>query len=74
MGSIISYDVMERHIELKKALLDLGYNTTLFHPSKTPEEAAIDVQNICKKLAIRLEKCIATDLIEWFIFPNDFRR
>jgi hypothetical protein len=62
MASIISYDVLEKHIEVRRALLDLGYNTTLYHPKKTPEEAAIDVQNICEKLAIQLERCIATDM------------
>jgi len=64
--------VVDKHGELRRALLDLGYNTTLYHPGKTPEEAAIDVQNICDQLDIRLKRCIATDMVEWFILPDDF--
>ena len=71
MASIVSYDVLEKHFELRKALLNLGYNITFYHPKKTPEEATIDVQNICESLAIRLERCIATDMIDWFVFPED---
>jgi hypothetical protein len=72
MASIVTYDILEKHVELKRALLDLGYNVTMCHCNKTPDEAAIDVQNICEKLDIRLEKCIATDMINWFIFLDDF--
>ena len=67
MASIVTYDVLEKHLELRKALLDLGYSTTLYHATKTPEEVTIDVQNICEKLQIHLAKCVATDLIKWHV-------
>jgi hypothetical protein len=70
MASIVTYDVLERHIELRKELLDLGYSTTLYHAIKTPEEAAIDVQNICEKLQIHLAQCVATNLIKWFVIRD----
>jgi hypothetical protein len=69
MASIVTYDVFEKQIELRKALLDLGYRTTLYHSAKTPEEATIDVQNICKKLQIHLAQCVATNLIKWVRDP-----
>jgi hypothetical protein len=70
MASIVTYDVLVRHIELRKALLDLGYSTALYHATKTPEEAAIDVQNICEKLQIHLAQCVATNLIKWFVIRD----
>jgi hypothetical protein len=62
MASIVTYDVWEKHIELRKALLDLGYSSTLYHATKSPEEAIIDVENICKALQIGLAQCVATKL------------
>ena len=70
MASIVTYDVLERHIELRQALLDLGYSTTLYHATKTPEEVAVDVQNICEKLQIHLAQCVATNLIKWCVIRN----
>jgi hypothetical protein len=72
MASIISYDIVDKHRELRRALLGLGYNTTLYHPEKTLEEAAIDVQKICDQSDIRLKRCIATDMVKWFILPDGF--
>jgi len=75
MASIVTYDIPEKHRELKKILFELGYkdqipgekckiiffpNTTLYHPSKTPEQLREDVQAVCKRLSIHLERCIAT--------------
>jgi hypothetical protein len=70
MASMVTYDVLERHIELRNALLDLGYSTTLYHATKTPEEATIDVQNICEKLQIHLVQCVSTNLIKWFVIRD----
>jgi hypothetical protein len=70
MASIVTYDVLEKHIELRKALLDLGYSTTLYHATKTPEEATIDVQTICEKLQIHLAKCVATNLNKWYVIGD----
>jgi hypothetical protein len=65
MASILTFDVAEKHIELKKALIDLGYNTTLYHPNKTPEQAVVDVQMVCERLKIHLDHCLATNWIKW---------
>jgi hypothetical protein len=70
MAAIVTYDVLEKHIELRKALLNLGYSTTLYHATKTPEEAIIDVQNICENLQIHLAQCMATDLIKWHLIHD----
>ena len=70
MASIVTYVVLEKRIELRKALLDPGYNTTLYHATKTPEEAAIDVQNICLKLQVHLVQCVATNLIKWHVIGD----
>lgn len=70
MASIVTYDVLEKHVELRQALLDLGYSTTLYHATKTPEEVAADVQHVCEKLQIRLAKCVATNLIKWCVIRN----
>jgi hypothetical protein len=75
MASIVTYDVPEKHGELKDELFTLGYldqipgtkceiiylpYTTLYHETKTPKEAVKDVRNICKSLKIKLERCVAT--------------
>ena len=76
MATIVTYDVPTKHTELKKILLELGYkdqipgvqnckiiylpNTTFYHSSKTALQAREDVQAVCKKLQVNLERCIAT--------------
>ncbi len=80
MASIATYDIPSKHEELKKELFDLGYkaqiagtnceliyfpNTTVYHETKTPREARENVQTICVKLKIKLERCIATSWIGW---------
>lgn len=76
MASIVTYDVPKEHVKLKKAMFELGYlekisgtscsiiyfpNTTLYHQSKTPEQAVEDVKQVSKKLGIELERCVATN-------------
>lgn len=75
MAIIVTYDVPQRHTELKEALLKAGYrdkisgtncktiyfpNTTLFHHQKTAEVAREDVKAECRKLGIDLDRCVAT--------------
>ena len=75
MPSIITYDVPSKHVELKEALFKLGYkdqisgtkceviyfpNTTLYHETKSPEQALKDVQANCKHLSVKLYRCVAT--------------
>lgn len=40
-------------------------NTTLYHPTKTAEQARIDVQTACKNLNIELERCVSTLWTGW---------
>jgi hypothetical protein len=67
MASIITYNVSEKHIELKNELLRMGYHTTLYHALKTPEQASQDVQVVCQKLQIDLAQCMSTDCNRWYI-------
>jgi len=89
MASIVTYDVPEKHREVKKALFALDYkdqvagvsckiiyfpNTTVYHSTKTPKEARTDVQAICTKLEIDLERCVATIWDDWSaICGEDFK-
>jgi len=80
MASIVTYDIPSKHVEFKKEMFALGYkdqitgnvckiiyfpNTTLYHPSKTPNTARVEVQSVSKKLNIELERCIATIWEDW---------
>jgi hypothetical protein len=80
MPSLVTYDVPEKHVELKKKLFKLGYlaqistqscptfyfpNTTFYHSTKTPLQAREDVKAICKKIQIDLERCVATIWDSW---------
>ena len=40
-------------------------NTTLYHPSNSAEQALEDVKEVCKKLGIKLERCVATIWENW---------
>lgn len=73
MPAIVTYEVVEKPLELKKALLDLGYKTMLYHAEKTPEEAIMDVEKVCEELAIGFKRCIASDMIEWFMVADESR-
>lgn len=82
MGVVVTYDVPSKHVELKNELFKLGYkdqipgiknckiiyfpNTTLYNESKTSEQAVSDLQNICQKLSIELERCVATIWDQWY--------
>jgi len=80
MAIIITYDVPSKHVELKAAMKKMGYvdqipgetckiiyfpNTILHHSSKTASEARDEVQEVCTKLGIELERCVATLWTGW---------
>jgi len=80
MAIIITYDVPSKHMELKEALLNKGYqdqipgktcktiyfpNTTLYHSSKSASAAREEVKAECKTLNITLDRCVATKWDDW---------
>jgi hypothetical protein len=79
MAIIISYDIPTKHQEFKNAMLQLGYkdqipgevckviyfpNTTLYHGTKSTDEALKDAKNECEKLRVSLERCVSTKWID----------
>ena len=72
---ILCYNIAEKHEEVKKALLDMGYfedfwifktekkytltEGTLWHPKKRVSEATKDIKAICNRLNIVLQKSFA---------------
>ena len=74
MAIIITYDIPSRHTDLKQELFKLGYaeriinngrfiflpNTTVYHSTKTAQQGKEDVQRVCIRLNIQLERCIST--------------
>lgn len=81
MGTIITYDVDDKHGKVKEKMLDLNYkdeiynsslrkwvylpNTTLYHTSKEPDEAIEEIKSICEELEVQLTKCIAIERENW---------
>lgn len=79
MASIITYDIVNKHTEVKEAMYTLGYdnkfwydnkwvylpNTTLYHPTKTPTTGRDELRQVCFRLSVTLEKCFATDINNW---------
>ncbi len=71
---LISYDINKSHVLVKTALERLGYlehfrnpndprsyilpNTTLWHPSKSSNQAMIDLKSVCQNLQVTLEKAV----------------
>lgn len=71
---VVSYDVDQKHTTVKEEMLELGYydnwnygegpiyqmpNTTLWHKSKSSNAAIRDIENICYKLGVTLDKAVA---------------
>ena len=71
---IISYDINKLHTSVKDEMFKIGYydnwhygkgptyympNTTLWHKEKTSEGAINDLQRVCNRLGVKLEKAIA---------------
>lgn len=76
---LISYDVSDKNPEVKAALKALIYydafkigdkqydlpNTTLWHKSKTSDEAMADMKKVCSDLKVKLEKAVAVKATEF---------
>lgn len=76
---LISYDVNTKNPEVKAALLRLNYyeafnqggknynlpNTTLFHQSKTSDQAMADMKKVCRDLNVTLEKAVSVKASEF---------
>lgn len=77
---LISYDVNAKHTDVKQAMKDKGYydnwyydhnptyylpNTTLWHKSKTSDQAIADIKSVCAILLVTLEKAVAIKATEF---------
>ena len=71
---VVSYDVDKKHTSVKDEMMELGYydnwkygegptnqmpNTTLWHKSKSSDAAIRDINNVCYKLGVTLDKAVA---------------
>lgn len=79
MATIITYDLANKHTEVKEAMYGLGYsfrfahdgkwivlpNTTLYHPTKTPVTARDEIMAVCKRLGATFERAFATEANNW---------
>jgi len=78
---LMSYDIDKSHTQVKTDLEVLGYlerfkhnndpkiytlpNTTLWHPTKSSNQAMIDLKMVCTKLKVTLEKVITVKATEF---------
>lgn len=78
---LISYDVSAKNPEVKAALLALNYydyftlggapkiyhlpNTTLWHKTKSSDQAMSDMKRVCADLGVTLEKAVAVKASEF---------
>lgn len=78
---LISYDVSAKNPEVKAALQALNYydnfklgtapkvyylpNTTLWHKSKSSDQAMADMKRVCTELRVTLEKAVAVKADEF---------
>ncbi|GAB3713880.1 hypothetical protein [Flavobacterium koreense] len=78
---LISYDVSAKNPEVKAALIALQYfdnftfgtgtkvyylpNTTLWHKTKTSDQAMEDMKKVCNDLKVTLEKAVAVKASEF---------
>lgn len=79
MATIITYDLANKHTEVKEAMYGLGYsyrfahegkwivlpNTTLYHATKTPATARDELRAICSRMGATLERAFATEMHNW---------
>ncbi|MCP9201330.1 hypothetical protein MKO06_15580 [Gramella sp. GC03-9] len=71
---MLSYDINKLHTNVKDEMLKLGYserwrygngptyempNTTLWHDEKSSNLAINDLQRVCNRLGVKLEKAVA---------------
>jgi len=78
---LISYDVSAKNPEVKAALIALDYydhftlgtaskvyylpNTTLWHKTKSSDQAMSDMKKVCAELKVTLEKAVAVKASEF---------
>jgi hypothetical protein len=78
---LLSYDVNKSHTLVKEALEKLGYldyfmntndhkiyqlpNTTMWHKSKSSDQAMNDIKSVCRNLQVTLEKAVAVKATEF---------
>lgn len=76
MPTLLTYDVQNKHSELKNAMTQMGYtdgfysngkwiqlpNTTLRHEFKSPADAREELKATCIRLGANLERCFATGI------------
>lgn len=78
---LLSYAVNAKNTEVKEALLALNYldnfileantkvyhlpNTTLWHKTKTSDQAIADISKVCADLNVTLEKAVAVKANEF---------
>ena len=80
MASIITYDIPSKHVDFKEMMYQLGYkdqipgtnckviyfpNTTLYHATKNATTARDEAISAAKNLKVALERCIATEWVNW---------
>ena len=78
-NTLISYDVSAKNPEVKAALKALSYhdyftqdgknhylpNTTLWHKTKSSDQALADMKKVCADLKVTLEKAVAVKASEF---------
>ena len=72
--AVVSYDVNKDHTAVKNAMKAKGYydnfrngtgpvytlpNTTLWHNTKSTDQAIADIKSVCVSLRVTLEKAVA---------------
>lgn len=78
---LLSYDIDKLHTKVKDALIGLGYlekfknhndpkiyilpNTTLWHESKSSNDAINDLKEICNDLSVKIEKAVSVKANEF---------
>ncbi len=81
---LISYDIDKLHSQVKLELQTLGYydsfkndgdpklynlpNTTMWHKSKSSDQAMADLKRICFSLGVKIEKAVAVKAAEFVGF------
>lgn len=78
---LLSYDIDKLHTQVKTALEELGYfdtfklqnnpkvyqlpNTTVWHPTKSSDQAISDLKTICNNNGVKLDKAVAVKASEF---------
>ena len=78
---LISYDINKSYPQVKSDMEKLGYlesfryendskiyllpNTTLWHPTKSSDQAMADLKNVCRNQSVTLEKAVTVRASEF---------